>query len=155
MPVTSSEPPGIPGIGDPLGTPLAPPGTPMGPPGTPLGPQGMPLGPPGDVPETPRGRPWDPRDLLEPLMDHKNGRISTSIQRQKLSIAAFKPASWGPAHERLDRAVLYIKTLPKILIAQINYSVSRNYQTTLEKIFLDPKLNAGGKPSTMFPPKRL
>ena len=42
--------------------------------------------------------------------DHKNGHISTNLQRQKLSIAVFEPACQGPSHEALDRAVLSIKT---------------------------------------------
>ena len=68
---------------DPWGTPLGPPATPLGAPGTPLGPQETPLGP--------------PRGLQGPLMDHKNGHISVNIQRQKFSIAVFKPACWNPS----------------------------------------------------------
>ena len=78
------------------------------------------LGPPGDVPETPRDAPGTPQDLQEHLMDHKNGRISTNGQRQKLSIAVFEAAREGPSHERLnravDRAVLSIKRPPKLII---------------------------------------
>ena len=92
MPGTCQEPPGSPGI---LGTPLRHPGTHLGPPGTPLGPLGTPLGPPGMLLGplgtrlgAPRDAPMTPRTP----MDHKNGLISTSIRRQKLSIAVFKPA---------------------------------------------------------------
>ena len=103
--------PGTPG--DVLGTP----GTPLGPQGTLLGAPGTPLGPPGDVPETPQGRPWDPRappgTPYGPLMDHKNGHISTNRQRQKLLIAVFDAAHQGPSHERLDRTVPSIRSPPK------------------------------------------
>ena len=40
---------------------------------------GSPLGPPGDPSRTPWG-------LSDTPMDHKTGHISTSVQRQKLSI---------------------------------------------------------------------
>ena len=86
-------------LGDPLRTPLGPPGTRLGPPGTPLG-------PPGDAPRT-------PGYFRRPCMDHKHGHISSNIQRQKLSIAAFEAACWDPSHERLPRAVLSIKSLQK------------------------------------------
>ena len=50
---------------------------------------------------------------MGPLMDHKNRRISTKIQRQKLSIAVFEAAHQGRSHEALDRTVLSIKQRPK------------------------------------------
>ena len=105
MPGTFTEPPGIPWIPwarpwDPLGRfwdpqacPWDPPGTPLGPPETRLGPPGTPVGAPRDAPRT-------PRDSYGP----QNGHSSTNLQRQKLSIAVFKPARWGPSHEALDRA---------------------------------------------------
>ena len=90
-----------------------PPGTPRGPPGTPRGPPG----PPGDAPGTPRDAPGSsPGTPLGPpgtLMDHKNGHISTNVQRQKLSIAVFEPACGDPSPERLDRSILPIKRPPK------------------------------------------
>ena len=46
-------------------------------------------------------------------MDHKNGHISTNMQRQKLSIAVVEAAHEGPSHAALRRAVLYIKRPPK------------------------------------------
>ena len=76
-------------------------------PGAPLGSQGF----PGHTPGTPRDAPGNPMDapetpgqapgtppgtLLGPPgtpIDHKNGQISPSIQRQKLAIALFEPAS--------------------------------------------------------------
>ena len=110
-PRTREDAPGTPG--DVPGTPGHVPGTPGEAPGTP----GLAPGTPGDFPEIHWGRPWDPRGPpgtpFGPLMDYKNGRISTSIQRQKLSIALFEAAHEGPSHERLDRAVLSIKRPPK------------------------------------------
>ena len=35
---------------------------------------------------------------------------------------------------------------------KINYSVSRTSQNKTEKLYIGPKLDAGGKPSTLFPP---
>ena len=119
---TSLEPPGIPWARpwepqgrpwDPWGTSLRPTGTPLGCLGTPLEPRGTSLRPPRDVPETPGDAPGSTGDHLQPVMDHKNGHISTSIQRQKLSIAELEAASWDPLHEALHRAVLFIKQLPK------------------------------------------
>ena len=119
MPRTSLEPPGIPGIPlarswawEPWGRPWEPGhahGTPIDAHGTPRHAPGTPR----DVPETPQGRPWDPRDLQGPLMDHKNNNISTNIQRQKLSIAVFKPACWDPSPEGLSRTFLSITKPPK------------------------------------------
>ena len=94
---------------DPLGTLLGPPGTPLRTLGTPLEPPGTPLGPqarPWDHPGTPLGPQWTP-------MENKNNKISTNIQRQKLSIAVFKPACQGPSHETFSRADFYIKSMPK------------------------------------------
>ena len=45
-------------------------------------------------------------------MDHKNRHIWTNRQRQKLSIAVFEAASWGPSHGALDQAVFFIKSPP-------------------------------------------
>ena len=45
-------------------------------------------------------------------MDHKNSHISTNIQRQKLSIALFEPASWDPSHGGLARTILSTKRSP-------------------------------------------
>ena len=59
--------------GDPRGVPGAPWDL-QGPPGTPLG--------------TAQGRSWDPPGIPGTPMDHKNGHVSTNLQRQKLSIAA-------------------------------------------------------------------
>ena len=56
-------------------------------------------------------------------MDHKNGHISKNIQRQKLSIAVFEPASWDPSHERLDQTVFFIKKTQK----KENYPPSRDF----------------------------
>ena len=96
--------------GDPLGIPRGPPGdlpgTPRGPPGTPQGSPGAPGGPPG----TSRDPLWTP---YGPLMDHKNGHISTNRQRQKLSIAVFEAAHEGPSHERLNQVIFSIKRPPK------------------------------------------
>ena len=101
----SGDPPGTPG-----GPPRDPPGTSQGspgdPPGTPRGSPGAPGGPPG----TSRDPLWTPHG---PLMHHKNGHISTNIQRQKLSIAVFEAAHQGPSHGGPDWAVLCIKRLPK------------------------------------------
>ena len=68
----------------------------------------------------PRGRSWDaracpwatldPRDLQGSLMDHKNTRISTNIQRQELSIAVIEPTCWGPSHEALDGTIFLQKS---------------------------------------------
>ena len=88
------------------GSPGHAPGT-RGRPGTP----GHAPGNPGDVPETPRGRPWD---LLRRLLAHKNGHSSTNIQRQKLSIAVFEPAYWDPTPEGLPRAGLVYKKAAKL-----------------------------------------
>ena len=60
-----------------------------------------------------RDAPGTPGDLMGPLMGHKNGRISTNIQRQKLSVAVFEAACQGPSHEALDHAVCCIKREPK------------------------------------------
>ena len=68
-----------------------------GPPGTPR---------PRDAPGTPRGAPGPPMDI-------KNGHVSTSLQRQKLSIAVFKPAHCEPAPQGLPRAVLFVKNPPE------------------------------------------
>ena len=75
-------------------------------------PQGR-LRAPGHVPESPRGRPWDPRGLPGTPMDHKNGQSSTSIQRQKLSVAVFEPACWDPSPEGLPENVLFYKKSPQ------------------------------------------
>ena len=50
---------------------------------------------------------------MGPLMDHKNGHISTNIQHQKLSIAVLEAAHEGPSHGALDWAVFSIKRPPK------------------------------------------
>ena len=91
------------------GTPLGRPGTPLGRLGTPLGPTGTSLRPPGTLLEPP-GTPGTP---MGPLMDHKNGHISTNRQRQKLSIAVPEAAHEGPSHGALDRVVFSIKKQPK------------------------------------------
>ena len=122
MPGTSPEPHWDPG--DPLGTPLGPqgtllgrPGTHLGAPGTPLGSPGTPLGPPRTSLRRPRDAPGTPRDpygtSYGPLVDYKNGHISTNIQRQKLSIAAFEAAHEGPSHAALSQAIFSIKRSPK------------------------------------------
>ena len=49
---------------------------------------------------------------MGPLMDHKNGHISTNIQRQKLSIAVLEAAHECPSPERLDRTVFFVKRPP-------------------------------------------
>ena len=98
MPGTSLEPP----MGS-QGSPGHAPSTPGDAPGTPK-----------DAPGTPGDAPGHPRDRLGPLMDHKNNHISTNIQRQKLSVAVFEPASWDPSHDGLDWTGLSIKRPPKI-----------------------------------------
>ena len=47
------------------------------------------------------------------------------------------------------------KNQRKIVIAKINLSHQRNLKNKIEKSRLGPKLDAGGKPSTMSPPGRL
>ena len=117
MPGTSPKPPGIPGI--PCARPWdAQRGAqdfrplPWEPWGRPWDPRARPWDPPGTSPRPPGNAPGIPRNLQRPLMDHKNNHMSTNIQRQKLSIAVFKPAYQGPSHEALDRAVSSIKNAP-------------------------------------------
>ena len=104
MPGTSQEPPWDPK--DPLGTALGSLGTLLRRPGTPLEPLETFL-------RRLRYAPGTPRDLQGPLMDHKNGHISTNRQRQKLLIAVFEAAHEGPSPAAVDRAVFSTKRPPK------------------------------------------
>ena len=96
--------------GDPPGTSRGPPGDPRGSPWDPLGrPRGS-QGTPGDLQGPLMELLWIP---YGPLMDDKNGHISTTVQRQKLSIPVFEAAHQGPSHGGPDRAIFSIKRLPK------------------------------------------
>ena len=92
MPRTSMEPPGI------TGSPEHAPGA------------------PGDTHGTTRRRPWDPPgtpwDPWGPT-GRPNGRSSTNMQHQKLSIGAFEPARWGQSPEGLPWTVLSTNNTPK------------------------------------------
>ena len=107
MPRTSLEPPGIPGI--PWACPWGPRGRPWDLQARPWDSLGTPL---RDAPGAPQARPGTPRNLQGPLMDHKDN-ISTNIQRQKLSIAVFKPDCWDPSPEGLPGTVSSINRVPK------------------------------------------
>ena len=99
-PATPGHAPGNPG--DAPGMPAHAPGNL----GTSLGLPRTSLGPPGDAPGTPLGPPKTSCDLLWTTKT----AISTNIQCQKLSLAVFEAARWGPSHEALDWAGLSVKS---------------------------------------------
>ena len=74
----------------------------IGSPQSPLGPQGTPWARPWDPPGTRPGPPVDPGDST----DHKNGHTSTSLQRQKLSIAAYESFRCNASPQGLPWTVL-------------------------------------------------
>ena len=50
--------------------------------------------------------------------------------------------------------ITYPTYIRKIFIAKINLPLQGNRKNKIEKSFLGPKLNAGAKPSTRFPPEK-